>query len=223
MNKYNDNRFDSNLMITAGLNIAFGSTTQKAAPVKEEVVKEEVVDNSAQEEADRKAAEEKARLEALAKAKSDAAAAALLAIANADDDNDGVRNADDKCPNTIAGDAVDKNGCAKEINLHINFENASSSVDEASKVNIVKAADFLKENIAYKANIIGYTDSIGSKNGNKKLSQERANTVRDMIISEGVDAARLTAVGKGEENPIADNSTKEGRAQNRRIEAELFH
>ena len=64
----------------------------------------------------------------------------------------------------------------------------------------------------------GYTDSIGRPEANKKLSIDRANAVRDQLVSAGVAASRIETQGLGEENPIASNDTDEGRAKNRRLE-----
>ena len=138
-----------------------------------------------------------------------------------DDDHDGVENSLDKCPNTPKGTAVNANGCPVAINLHINFENNSYKVQNASMDKIVKFADFLKKYKNYSAEIVGYTDSRGSKAYNKKLSQKRADEVKRLLIQNGVDASRITAVGMGELNPVASNATAEGRALNRRIEANL--
>ncbi len=66
--------------------------------------------------------------------------------------------------------------------------------------------------------VAGHTDSVGTDQYNMKLSQERAETVRDYLISKGIAADRLTAKGYGESQPIADNATPEGRFQNRRVE-----
>jgi outer membrane protein OmpA-like peptidoglycan-associated protein len=66
--------------------------------------------------------------------------------------------------------------------------------------------------------IEGYTDSVGTDSNNKALSQKRADAVRTFLISRGVAEARLKAVGRGEEGPVADNNTPEGRANNRRVE-----
>ena len=141
---------------------------------------------------------------------------------NLDLDNDGVLNAQDKCPNTPDGYAVDTDGCVQELNLQINFENASYNVDAQSQKNIEKFAKFLKDSPAYNVEIIGYTDSVGRESSNKKLSQNRADAVRKLLIANGVAASRITAIGLGEVNPIATNKTAEGRAQNRRIEAKLI-
>jgi len=140
---------------------------------------------------------------------------------NADDDKDGVVNSKDICPNTEAGSVVNSDGCPAKLDLHIKFGNNSSNIAEESLPKMHKYADFLNKYTAYSANIVGYTDSRGKASYNQHLSEKRANAVRDMLIDNGVDTSRVTAVGKGEANPIADNNTKEGRAHNRRIEAEL--
>jgi OmpA-OmpF porin, OOP family len=69
--------------------------------------------------------------------------------------------------------------------------------------------------------ITGYTDNVGNANYNKKLSQSRAESIMNYFASKGVDGKRMTAVGMGEANPIATNSTAAGRAKNRRIEVEF--
>ncbi len=69
--------------------------------------------------------------------------------------------------------------------------------------------------------ITGHTDSIGSAAYNQKLSERRANAVRDYLISRGVNPALITAIGKGESEPIASNKTREGRAMNRRVEIQI--
>ncbi|MGE5347423.1 MAG: OmpA family protein [Acidithiobacillales bacterium] len=74
---------------------------------------------------------------------------------------------------------------------------------------------------ADKAKITGYTDNIGTEAYNKKLSLKRAEAVRDYLVSLGVDAGKLEVSGEGMSNPVADNSTAEGRAKNRRVEVEV--
>jgi OOP family OmpA-OmpF porin len=69
--------------------------------------------------------------------------------------------------------------------------------------------------------VIGHTDSIGSEEYNQQLSLRRATSVKDYIVTKGVDASIIDVSGKGESQPVADNSTKEGRAQNRRVEVRI--
>ncbi len=139
-----------------------------------------------------------------------------------DGDNDGVVDALDKCPTTAAGVSVDVNGCAESIILAIKFENASSKIDEKDSPQLQEYVAFMKRNSAYDVTIIGHTDSKGSANFNQKLSQDRADAVKAYLVSGGVEASRIDTVGKGEDEPIADNATAEGRAENRRIEAKLI-
>ncbi len=74
---------------------------------------------------------------------------------------------------------------------------------------------------ANKIRITGYTDNTGAPDYNAKLSQQRAEAVRAHLISIGIDPNKIEATGAGETKPIADNSTKEGRAKNRRVEIEV--
>ena len=138
-----------------------------------------------------------------------------------DDDKDGVLNASDICPNTPLGEAVNVDGCPNVIVLHAKFDNNSAVVKEESFDLIQKYADFLNKYPAYSSKIVGHTSSTGKASYNLSLSQKRAKAVETMLIEKGVPASRLSSHGEGEVNPIADNTTKEGRAQNRRIEAEL--
>ena len=120
-----------------------------------------------------------------------------------------------------AGEAVNSDGCPQTVNLHINFENNSAEILASSNAKLDKYADFLKAHTNYSAKIVGYTDSRGSESYNKKLSQRRATAVMKALVQRGVNPSQLTATGMGEANPVASNDTAEGRAQNRRIEAEL--
>lgn len=104
----------------------------------------------------------------------------------------------------------------------VQFPTDSAIVAPQYNAEIKDFADSLKENPNQAAIIGGHTDSTGSDTYNQKLSQKRANAVKDAIIAEGVEAERLEAKGYGEARPIADNATKEGRAKNRRVEAEIF-
>ena len=76
----------------------------------------------------------------------------------------------------------------------------------------------LKEYNKTSITVSGHTDSVGKDDLNMKLSQDRANSVAQYLSSQGVDGGRISAVGKGKSEPIADNATENGRAQNRRVE-----
>src|SRR5690606_33594364 len=67
----------------------------------------------------------------------------------------------------------------------------------------------------------GHTDSIGTEQYNQGLSERRANSVKDYLVSKGIDPNRIYVEGKGETQPVASNATREGRAQNRRVEIEI--
>jgi len=138
-----------------------------------------------------------------------------------DGDSDGVVDTLDKCPATQAGSKVDVNGCSQKIVLEINFETSSAKIDTQKSPQLQKYADFMKENPEYNVSIIGHTDSHGSAAFNKRLSQQRADAVKKDLVNRGVDTSRIETRGYGEEQAIADNTTAEGRAKNRRIEAEL--
>ena len=134
-----------------------------------------------------------------------------------DRDGDGIPDGKDKCPNSAKGAAVDLKGCELPPVLHIAFGNNAATIPAGDAAKIKAYARFLKRN-HFGVVVIGHTDSIGSDANNRKLSEKRAKAVAKIIEAEGVPAKRIKTVGKGESDPIADNSTEEGRAKNRRIE-----
>ncbi|QIA10018.1 OmpA family protein [Draconibacterium halophilum] len=98
----------------------------------------------------------------------------------------------------------------------------SSELTYASKENIAELAETLKKYEETEILIEGHTDNKGSDSYNQELSERRAGSVADELKMLGVAASRISEVGYGEEMPIADNSTEEGRAQNRRVEVAIF-
>lgn len=112
---------------------------------------------------------------------------------------------------------------AEEVSLNIQvlFDTDKSVIKPEYQGEIQKAADFLTAHPEAKAVIEGHTDSTASDAYNQGLSERRANSVMSALVAKGIDAGRLSAVGYGESKPVADNATKEGRAQNRRVVAEF--
>jgi outer membrane protein OmpA-like peptidoglycan-associated protein len=99
----------------------------------------------------------------------------------------------------------------------INFDFDKAVIKPEAEPVLDAAVDVLKENSDVHVRVGGHTDSVGTDEYNQKLSERRANAVRDYLVKHGIDASRLTAVGYGESQPVADNKTKDGRAQNRRV------
>lgn len=140
-----------------------------------------------------------------------------------DDDNDGVINELDKCPNTPAGYTVDENGCTNKINLEVLFENNSAVVKEDTKDKVLAFAKYLNDNKEFNTVITGHASKDkSSASYNQKLSEKRANAIKDLLVANGVESSRIQTIGKGFAEPIASNDTPEGQALNRRIEAELI-
>jgi len=99
------------------------------------------------------------------------------------------------------------------------FEFGKADLKSELKENLAEIAAILK-NLLTDANVIieGHTDNVGTAAANKKLSEQRASAVLQYLVDRGVDKKRLKSVGYGLEKPVADNSTKEGQAKNRRVE-----
>jgi OOP family OmpA-OmpF porin len=138
-----------------------------------------------------------------------------------DDDEDGVVNERDKCPNTLKGARVDGNGCVIEQTLtirDITFENNSARLTANAQRLMENVVAFLRSDSTARISISGHTDSVASDAYNMKLSRSRANEVRDYLVGYGIDASRLEAAGYGESRPVATNATAEGRELNRRVE-----
>ncbi|NUF12806.1 OmpA family protein [Acinetobacter oleivorans] len=114
---------------------------------------------------------------------------------------------------------VDVNALVKALNLQIiNFASGSSDIPADNKAILDQAATLLNKVTSVKLNVGGHTDSTGNAAANKALSQRRAQAVVDYLKSKGVDASKLVAEGHGSDQPVAENTTEEGRFKNRRIE-----
>jgi len=157
-----------------------------------------------------------------AKTVSNIATAIEEKITESDTDSDGVVDSKDKCPNTAPDTAVNNYGCAQEekasVKLNIQFPSGKSKLSSTYDSELKNLATFMSENPKSKVEIQGHTDNTGLKATNKKLSQARADAVKNYLVNKlGVDASRLNSKGHGDEMPVADNSTAEGRQENRRV------
>ena len=146
-----------------------------------------------------------------------------------DTDGDGVYDYEDLCP-TIAGEKG-ASGCPevkREVRTiltkamqGIQFENGKATIKPTSYGILDEVAKVFVENPTYVIEVQGHTDNVGNYQYNVDLSEDRSQAVREYLIQHGVSAERITAHGYGPDNPIADNSTKEGRALNRRVEFKI--
>ena len=143
-----------------------------------------------------------------------------------DSDGDGVPDSIDKCPNTLGGATVDETGCTPLFKAGtttlvlegVYFETGKAVLTLNSQQILDKVGYSLIERPDVRVEIAGYTDNTGAKATNVRLSNARAKAVRDYLISRGVNPDNVTAKGYGPENPVAPNTTKEGRGLNRRVE-----
>lgn len=147
-----------------------------------------------------------------------------------DADGDSVVDKDDKCPNEAG--TVANGGCPEAPSeavqdklasyaKTINFDYGKSSIKDEANKTLQAIVEILVQYPNANFVVEGHTDSVGSKGFNQKLSEERAASIVEFLTSNGVDAARLSSVGFGETSPVASNDTKEGMAQNRRVEVKL--
>ncbi len=146
-----------------------------------------------------------------------------------DKDSDGVLDKDDKCPD-VAG-TVANNGCPEptkeeqdQLNAYaktILFASGKSTIKTQSESVLKDIVEILKKYPTSKFTVEGHTDSAGSAKLNQRLSDARANAVKNFLVENGIDQFRLSAVGYGEDKPIASNKTRAGRKENRRVEINL--
>jgi OOP family OmpA-OmpF porin len=112
-------------------------------------------------------------------------------------------------------DALNRDG---HVALYINFDTGKSVIRDESRPVIEQVVQMMKDNPELKLSVEGHTDNVGSPASNKTLSEQRAKSVVTALVSEGISAERLSSSGYGQDKPIDDNNTEEGRARNRRVE-----
>ena len=147
-----------------------------------------------------------------------------------DTDGDGVLDKDDKCPKEVG--PASNNGCPEvltevaakqmgEFAKTIMFNSGKATFRDVSYAKLDGIVVIMNEFKSVKFAIEGHTDSTGSNTLNQKLSDDRANAVKNYFVSKGVDTNRLSAKGFGEDMPIDSNKTSQGRANNRRVEIKV--
>lgn len=208
---FDNERWDGE--IYAALNFVFGSAGSDSS------------DNSSRQPAE---VVERTAEQTEQKASQMAEQAKSAVVAVVDSDGDGVADPLDKCADTSAGAKVDESGCnvvlTEDIRetLYVQFSTGGSTVAEASMADIGRVAERMREFPDVQLLLEGHTDSSGGADLNRRLSQQRAEAVKQVLVDRfSIDGSRIEAVGRGEDAPAFSNDTAEGRAKNRRVEAVL--
>lgn len=147
------------------------------------------------------------------------------AAAPADRDGDGIPDAADQCPDTVAGAKVEGDGCVRKAqvvtlpNIEFAYEKADLTAD--GRETLGQVVRFMNDQPELSLDVWGHTDWKGAEVYNLKLSQRRAAAVMNFLIEQGIAASRLKSAGFGESRPLADNETEEGRERNRRVELNI--
>jgi outer membrane protein OmpA-like peptidoglycan-associated protein len=151
-----------------------------------------------------------------------------------DRDQDGIPDAEDKCPDDpeTRNNYQDADGCPDEVPKQVTkftgvikgifFDVDKDTIKKTSRKTLDDAVKVLKDFPDVKVEISGHTDSDGDRDHNIDLSRRRAESVKQYLVDKGLDAGRITTRGAGPDEPIADNKTAKGKAQNRRIEFKLI-
>jgi len=151
-----------------------------------------------------------------------------------DDDEDGIPNVEDKCPTEpeTRNGFEDDEGCPDIVPEEfedlagilegIHFDTNKDVIKPDSKPILDRAVEVLQKYPQVRIEVSGHTDSNGEYEHNVDLSQRRAESVKNYLIEHGIAAERIETRGAGPNEPIATNDTKDGRAQNRRIEVKIL-
>jgi OOP family OmpA-OmpF porin len=122
-----------------------------------------------------------------------------------------------------AGDILHEPLVIDRFDLHFNFDFNSVSLDEKSLLYLDQLAEALKENERLIIKLTGHTDNIGSNRYNDRLSLQRAETIKSILIEQGVDEERILTEGKGMREPLNGNETETERSKNRRVEVTIVY
>jgi len=145
-----------------------------------------------------------------------------------DSDQDGVPDYKDLCPGTPFGIAVDENGCAlsgpvvtRTLQGDVTFAFDKAALTPQAKTTLEGLINEFGLDFIKGIEVIGHTDSVGKDSYNQKLSEQRAASVVRYLQVLNVNTSKINGWGDGERNPVAPNDTREGRAQNRRVEIKI--
>jgi outer membrane protein OmpA-like peptidoglycan-associated protein len=114
-----------------------------------------------------------------------------------------------------------ENGLLVQMKNDILFDTGSDGVKPAGIDDLAKMGDILAKYSDDRVRIEGHTDSSGDAKFNQQLSERRANAVKAVLVSRGVQEGQITVTGLGESKPVADNSSADGRLKNRRVELHI--
>lgn len=117
-----------------------------------------------------------------------------------------------------ANEMFEKVNAGNSLALYINFDTGKSTIKSESQNIIDELYTMLKDNPTLKITIEGHTDNVGNSASNKTLSEQRAASVKTALVNKGIAADRIKTTGYGQDKPVADNSTEDGKAKNRRVE-----
>ncbi|MGZ8158863.1 MAG: OmpA family protein [Methylobacter sp.] len=147
------------------------------------------------------------------------ASAKIADCSTLDDDADGINNCNDKCPNTLKGAHINPLGC---WTVDVKFDNDKSDINPQYYPELDNAITVIQGNPGIDIEVQGHTSNTGTEVYNQRLSESRAQTVKD-YLSHRIDAQeKLTAKGYGLTQPIDSNETEAGRANNRRVQLEVL-
>ena len=117
-----------------------------------------------------------------------------------------------------ANEMFEKVNSGNSLTLYINFDTGKSSIKSESQKVVDELYNMVKENPSLKIIVEGHTDNVGDKNSNQTLSEQRAASIKQALVNKGIPSERIKTVGYGQDKPISDNTTEDGKAKNRRVE-----
>ena len=117
-----------------------------------------------------------------------------------------------------ANEMFEKINTGSPLTLYINFETGKSAIKSESQNIVDELYQMMKDNQVLKISIEGHTDNVGNKASNQSLSENRASSLKAELVKKGISTDRINTVGFGQDKPVADNSTEDGKAKNRRVE-----